>query len=150
MTAWELDDKAWRKHVEQVTKLDKHDIVVGVLDDEALATIAYFLHMGTRKNKKIHTPARPFFDITSARVDDDLFKLKLRALFNIQDGANIESELKPIGSWLAGQVQNTIDAGVEPENAESTVKKKGFNHPLIGNLANPVLRNSISFTVRLR
>lgn len=39
--------------------------------------------------------------------------------------------LARIGVWMVGQIQGRIAAGIEPENAPSTIARKGSSTPLI-------------------
>jgi len=56
-----------------------------------------------------------------------------------------EAALRLLGAKLVGEIQQRISAGIAPENAESTVKRKGSSVPLIdtgqfrGSITNEVI-----------
>lgn len=89
-----------------------------------VATVAFWNEFGT-----IHAPARPFFRYTIAMKSPnwgrDLAKI---AVANDYDG---EKSLALMGERIKGQIQHSINTWSAPPNAPSTIRIKGFDHPLI-------------------
>lgn len=89
-------------------------IEVGIFDQE-VAEYGAYNEFGTSK-----IPERPFMR-TSFDESIDLFMQ-----FN-----PFEDNTQHISSSYIGKVQETIEQWSTPENAESTIKQKGFNDPLV-------------------
>lgn len=92
-------------------------------DGESVAQVAYWNEYGTAT-----IPARPFFRNTIAEKQGE-WADKAAELLKQSDDTN--HALALIGEGVKGDIVETIQNFREPENAPSTVKKKGFNKPLI-------------------
>lgn len=91
-------------------------------------------------------PARPFMRLTFEQRAGDLQKLG-RGLEQrvLQGSMTVEAALLVMGAAAVGYIRATIDAGVEPSNASSTVKQKGSSKPLINT---GQLKGSVTSEVR--
>ena len=90
-------------------------------------------------------PARSFigswFDGNSARMRDVL----VPQLQSVVEGKFLpDVALERVGLWAVGQIQKNIADGIDPENAQSTIDRKGSSKPLIDE---GILRSSISCRV---
>lgn len=92
--------------------------------DVSVAQAAYWNEYGTAT-----IPARPFFRNTIAEKQDE-WADKAASRLQQADG-DVSKALALIGEDVKGDIVETIQNFMEPENAPSTVKKKGFNKPLI-------------------
>jgi hypothetical protein len=77
----------------------------------------------------ITIPPRPFFRTMIANEQDgwggELGKHLVATKYNVDKSLSLTGEL------LDGQLAASIDATVSPQNAKSTIAKKGFDKPLI-------------------
>ena len=92
--------------------------------DVSVAQAAYWNEYGTA-----NIPARPFFRNTIAEKQDEWADNAASRLQ--QADGDVGKALALIGEDVKGDIVETIQNFNEPENAPSTVKKKGFNKPLI-------------------
>lgn len=92
--------------------------------DVSVAQVAYWNEYGTAT-----IPARPFFRNTIADKQDE-WADNAASILQHADG-DVGKALALIGEGVKGDIVETIQNFSEPENAPSTVKKKGFNKPLI-------------------
>ena len=92
--------------------------------DVSVAQAAYWNEYGTAT-----IPARPFFRNTIAEKQDEWADNAVSRLQ--QADGDVGKALALIGEDVKGDIVETIQNFREPENAPSTVKKKGFNKPLI-------------------
>ena len=92
--------------------------------DVSVAQVAYWNEYGTAT-----IPARPFFRNTIAEKQDE-WADNAASILQHTDG-DVGMALALIGDGVKDDIVETIQNFREPENAPSTVKKKGFNKPLI-------------------
>ena len=92
--------------------------------DVSVAQVAYWNEYGTAT-----IPARPFFRNTIADKQDE-WADNAASILQHTDG-DVGMALALIGESVKDDIVETIQNFNEPENAPSTVKKKGFNKPLI-------------------
>lgn len=92
--------------------------------DVSVAQAAYWNEYGTAT-----IPARPFFRNTIAEKQDEWAE-NAASILQHADG-DVGKALALIGEDVKDDIVETIQNFNEPENAPSTVKKKGFNKPLI-------------------
>lgn len=90
----------------------------------SVAQVAYWNEYGTAT-----IPARPFFRNTIAEKQDE-WADNAASILQHADG-DVGKALALIGEGVKDDIVETIQNFREPENAPSTVKKKGFNKPLI-------------------
>ena len=93
-------------------------------DGESVAQVAFWNEYGTAT-----IPSRPFFRNTIAQHKDEWPK-QAAALMESNSG-DVRQTLELMGEGVKGQIVETIQAFREPPNAAATVKKKGFDKPLI-------------------
>ena len=100
-------------------------ISAGIIGDEKLANRARWNEYGTEK-----IPPRPFIkhaaDYISKEFIDRLIKAAMEG-----NAAEMDIQQNNIGRQMVGNIRAAILASNYPPNAPSTVKKKGFNFPLI-------------------
>lgn len=140
-------DKGYAKLVERVFGLHtKARIDVGVLDGDAphgavtMGELAAWMEFGTETIPE-RSFIRAWFDAAEPHLREDLRKL----MESVVAGKRTKEEaLELLGMRAVGQIQERISAGVPPENAPSTIAKKGSATPLIDSGA---LRSSINFRV---
>ncbi len=109
-----------------------------------LIQVAVWNEFGTSDG---HVPARSFI---RAWFDEEEPKLreKLTVLLRQVVAGQLSSEqaFEQMGQYCVGQIQLRIAAGIDPENAKSTVDRKHSSVPLIG--ATGQLRAGVSYEVR--
>lgn len=98
-----------------------------------VAQVAYWNEYGTKT-----APPRPFFRQTIA-ANSGAWGAELGGLLKATSG-NAAASLDRMGERIKGQVTASIVDFASPQNAPSTVKKKGFNKPLTdtGDMRNAV------------
>lgn len=90
-----------------------------------------------------HVPERSFLRSTFDENRETIRKMMVQDVNRIIDGTYTEDKmLRRVGGFLSKKVRSKVEAGGEPFilNAPSTVRKKGFNKPLIetGNLLSSI------------
>ncbi len=104
------------------------------------AQLGAVLHFGGNvgKNGSVTIPPRPWLD-NGVAVGNKGYS----SIIADSDG-NFDNALELIGAVAVGHVQEFMSDLKDPANALSTIKKKGFNNPLIhtGNL-----RQSVTYSV---
>ena len=112
-----------------VDKAASGTVRVGIIESqtypngESVAQVAYWNEYGTAT-----IPARPFFRNTIAEKQGE-WADKAAELLKQSDDTN--HALALIGEGVKGDIVETIQNFREPENAPSTVKRKGFDKPLV-------------------
>jgi hypothetical protein len=93
-------------------------------DGESSAQVAYFNEFGTKTS-----PPRPFFRTMIAQESphwgDDMGKVLVATNYDVTKTLNL------MGEELRGELVASIDAFTDPPNAPSTIRRKGFNKPLV-------------------
>lgn len=93
-----------------------------------------------------HVPERAPIRKTMAKNGDSYGTMFEKAIKGVLEGkSDADIILNRIGAQVAGDVVGEIQAGVEPGLAESTIKRKGSDKPLIDTGA---LVQSISYEVK--
>ncbi len=90
------------------------------------------IDVATANEYGINVPERSFIrdwaDQHEARNRDSLRKVGITILRGTYD---VETGFSRLGIVFQGEIQARIVAGIAPENAESTIKKKGSSTPLV-------------------
>ncbi|MYD92457.1 MAG: hypothetical protein F4Y02_01935 [Chloroflexi bacterium] len=109
-----------------------------------VASVALWNEFGTRRNGEEHAPERPFFRQAIRQMADDIPKI----LENGIDPARgvLDRRLAGrIGSHAQGLIERQIQTLDEPENADSTIARKGTGKkPLIDT---SLMLQSVTFRV---
>lgn len=118
-------DSVFGEIIEEIKKDIPKKVIIeaGIIDDEENAMKALWNEFGTDK-----IPARPFIR---------------RGLDNIEEELNKSPE--QIGVKMVQNIKKAINDSNYPRNAVSTVKKKGFDFPLIDTRE---MYNSLTFRVK--
>lgn len=107
-----------------------------------MAQIAMWNELGTST-----APARPFLRMS---VDDNTSKINQTcsaALKKVTTGGTAEEVLKTVGVFGKSLVQEEIGSGSFAPNAESTIRKKGSDKPLIDTGR---MRQSVNYIIKPR
>lgn len=109
-------------------------------DGTDICDIAAWNELGTE-----HIPSRPFLRKSVDENEDKINEFIDHKASELMNGASAEQVLKDIGIFQKDLIQDKIEEGDFAENAESTIRKKGSNHPLIdkGNM-----KNSVNYWIR--
>lgn len=95
-----------------------------------------------------HVPSRPFMGNTWEKNKRKYDQRLMEAVYRLEIGrSKIEAKLSQLGADMVRDIQETIDAGVNPPNAASTLRYKKGSTPLVDS---GKLRNSIAFRVGKR
>lgn len=93
-------------------------------DGTPVAAVAFWNEYGTA-----HIPPRPFFRNTVAAHKGE-WPRQAAAVMQA-NGGDVRQTLALMGEGVKGQIVETVQDFREPRNAPSTVRKKGFDKPLI-------------------
>jgi hypothetical protein len=143
-----LKDKGWEKIRRQLLEPEKH-VVIGIVKDEphkgtegaTVADVATWNHFGTS-----NIPARPFISATVDANEGPIGSLIRRLAKGVLEGKIQEKQaLGLIGEFILAKIVGKINDFFPPENAQSTIDKKGSSKPLIDT---GQLKGSINYEVR--
>ncbi len=106
-----------------------------------ICDVAAFNELGTE-----HIPSRPFLR-NSIDENENMIRafLQSQVVDIIKNGKTAEQALKEIGVFQKSLVQDMIEEGYFEPNAESTVRRKGSDHPLIDT---GTMKNSVEFVIK--
>lgn len=139
-------DKGWNFIFENrklLKEIKEKKVKVGVLQDTpkggaehgdsglTVAEIATILEFGTEDG---HIPARPALQITFDKNRDKLVELGQKLIGGVFDRKiTVDKALNVMGAALANEVKKEITTGegIPPDNAESTIRKKGSDRPWV-------------------
>jgi hypothetical protein len=117
-------------------KLDGTKVEIGVVGDNAERKSADGrLTMGEEAiinefgSKNMHVPARHFISGTITAKDASDAATKVMEVASV--GGDIDQALNQAGSKMAEKIRERIYRGDFKPNAPATIKKKGFDHPLM-------------------
>jgi len=100
-----------------------------------IATIAKINEYGAsiqRGKTKVIIPARPFMRLAAQSIKKKGPDVTRKLARKIVDGKiDIKQALAQLGMFMEGEIVNSIKNGGWVRNAPSTIKKKGFDKPLI-------------------
>ena len=119
----EMMDKLGVHHTVRVGFLEGSNC--GKNNDASAPQIANILEFGA---PAAHIPARPFFRNMIDKTSPTWSRL-LQAALKAQDNDSA-SAMEMVGLKLAEYLQQSMEEFDDPGNADSTVKKKGFDKPL--------------------
>ncbi len=97
----------------------------GINNDQPSPTIAFILENGA---PAAHIPPRPFFRNMITRRSGKWGR-QLAALLKANN-YNVKTALDGMGLVMGEQLQLSITEFTDPGNAESTIRRKGFDKPL--------------------
>ena len=136
-----------KKFQAELRKLMQSEIHVGFQSGEDhyedgadLAEIAAYNEYGTSD-----TPARPFMKQSFENHEAELRAVCQQANNVIASGGTAEEACKKIGVVAVGLIQQEIVDGSFEPNAESTIRKKGSDKPLIDT---GFMRQSVKYVVK--
>lgn len=95
------------------------------------------------KAHKITIPPRPFFRTMIAENSPQWGETLGKQL--VATNYNVNRSLRLMGTEMKGQLQDSIRNWSTPSNAPSTIRKKGFNDPLIDS---GEMLNAVDFEVK--
>lgn len=126
----QLVDRGWNNIKKELQRMQKMELVVGVLDSE-VATYGAYNEFGTT-----HIPPRPFIRGTMENEGKDIAKLVKAVKNAVLSGGSAYNEVTRMGLHVQGLIQKTIRSGVGPGNAPSTIRQKGHARTLVGGKVN--------------
>lgn len=136
-----------RKFIAELNKLQRMEVHVGFQSGEVsyeggadLVEIAAYNEYGTSE-----TPARPFMQQSWENHEDELKQLCQQAYNIVTNGGTAEEACRVIGVAGVGIIQKEIVEGSFEPNAESTIRKKGSDRPLIDT---GQMRQSVKYVVK--
>lgn len=111
-------------------------------DGLPISQVAYWNEYGTTKDGKSFIPPRPFLRQAVSENTKKWRDLVVNDLKKVSEGdLSLEQALNRLGVVASGDVKETIADFSNPPNAPSTIKKKGFNDPLVDT---GLMMNSVS------
>ncbi len=138
-----------KRFLKELRKLESLEVRVGFQAGQAtyedgadIAEVAAFNELGSSD-----TPARPFMRQSFENHEAELQASCEEANNVLAKGGTAQQALNKIGVFTKGLVQQEIvDGGFAP-NAESTIKKKGSEKPLIDT---GLMRQSVNYVIKGR
>lgn len=135
-------DKGYAKMIANLDATGKLAITVGIHSEEgegdhdgrSIVDIAEANEFG------LGVPARPFVSGWADNYPDPVGEMRDEAAAALKAGVSPTKRLDALAQVWAGDMQAEISAGIDPENAESTIERKGSSTPLIDT---GILRSSI-------
>lgn len=143
----------WLKALQKA--VDKNVLSVGILQPEAsivyksgatMGQIAEWNEVGTP-----NIPARPFMRQTFRKkknIDVAIKGMSIKGSKAMSNPTRIpQIVLSAVGKSLAAEMKRTIQAFDDPENADSTIRKKGKDDPLV---ETELMMKSVRYEVKKR
>lgn len=137
-----------RRYFRELQKLAEMEIHVGYQADQSyedgtgLAEVAAYNEFGSS-----NTPARPFMRQSFENHESELQAACDMANQTLLNGGTAESALSQVGVDVVGLIkEEMIDGGFAP-NAESTIRRKGSEQPLVDT---GTLFQSVKYVVKRR
>jgi len=135
--AFQVKDLGLERLTTNMRGMNGRVIAVGILDADSLkggeldfdlVELALTLEFGSKDGRTPERPAhRETFEANKAEIRKRLFLAGQK----VQGGMSVDRALAEVGEWYLGVLQKAIlDYNAIP-NAESTIKRKGFNDPLV-------------------
>lgn len=137
-----------RKYFRELQKMTEMEVRVGFQGDEkyedgtSIAEVAAHNELGSSD-----TPERPFMRQSFENHESELQVACDAANRLVSSGGSADQALQQIGVVAKGLVQEEIVNGDFAPNAESTIRKKGSEQPLIDT---GTMRQSVNFVVKRR
>lgn len=140
-----------KKFYAELEKLKQNEVFIGYQAGHAkhtdedgntadMAEIAMFNELGTSTS-----PPRPFLRMTVDENKDKINQFVETQTKRIAQGASAEQCMKQMGAFGVSLVQEKIGNGTFTPNAESTIKAKGSDKPLIDT---GQLRQSVHYVIK--
>ena len=146
---WERMTPEGQRFFAEIEKLKEQQVFVGfqagqVADDRGvdMAQIAMFNELGTST-----APSRPFLRMSVDENEDKINTTCGRELESLKSGGTAETILRRVGALGVRLVQEKIGSGSFEPNAESTIRKKGSDKPLIDTGR---MRQSVKYVIKRR
>lgn len=153
----EVDDKRWREILKVAATLATRVVKVGVIGSEAanetedgitLGRLAGVHEFGAAikiGSTVIIIPERSFIRAPIAAQRGAYSDFVAKNIGRILLGkVSVDRALGLLGARAVGDIQKAIAAGIQPENAPATIKRKGSSKPLVDT---GLLRQSVTFAV---
>ena len=137
-----------RRYFRELQKMTNMEVQVGFQGDEkyedgtTIAEVAAYNEFGSSD-----TPERPFMRQSFENHESELQAACDAANRLVSSGGSADQALQQIGVVAKGLVQDEIVNGGFAPNAESTIKKKGSEQPLIDT---GTMRQAVNFVVKQR
>ena len=128
------DDSEYKKFKSKIDASNDLEVAIGIHEDagfnengEDILQYAIWNHYGTA-----NIPKRPFVDLAADR-NNNWQKYVDEAVGNVIDkNTSLRAEAEKVGAIAVKDMNAIIEnKEVPPPNKASTIKKKGFDHPLI-------------------
>jgi hypothetical protein len=135
-----FDDK---RLFERLVNKDKKVLTVGFFDEKypdgkRIGMVATANEYGVPEN---NVPPRPFMRDTVITRKPKWLKIVKEVL---TESLDVDRTFRILGDVIADDVSQMITAYAKPENAPSTIAKKGFNDPLVDT---GLMRDSVGWKV---
>lgn len=131
----EDDSSCYRSILRNLADLESTEVQVGLFTQELhdngypIVEAAIVNEYGSDDGKISERPAhRATFDKNETQIGNRIEKAVTTE--RLKDGT-VEQALDKVGDWYEDKLKKAVKAWRKPPNKESTVKRKGFNNPLI-------------------
>lgn len=128
------DDSEYKKFKSKIDASNDLEVAIGIHEDagvneegDDILQYAIWNHYGTE-----HIPKRPFVDLAADR-NNNWQKYVDEAIGNVIDSnTSLIAEVGKVGAIAVKDMKSIIEnKQILPMNAPKTIKKKGFDHPLL-------------------
>lgn len=130
--------------LERLEEASDYEIAVGFpagSTDQSEVNKAIWNNYGTKT-----IPARDFMDRASKEIQENWKEQRVALAHQVNDdGIDVKAAFETAGLAAVGEIVRAIDDTYSPENADSTIKKKGSSHPLIDKGS---MKQSATYVVR--
>lgn len=120
-------DLGFKKTMRKIRRLEKRKVRIG-WSKPAIATRAAINELGA---PVANIPARPFIRPAIDAGSSTMERALQTGVDMIFEGKSVHFAAEKMGEAIKAEIQANIDKGVPPPNKQSTVDKKGFDHPLV-------------------
>lgn len=126
-------DLGWNRIKTTITALNNQEVEVGFLNNSKnIATIAFLNEFGHKARDGSQVPERAFMRDALKKYQKTFLKESIQRIKTILQGSlSVDSYLNQSGKFWQDSIKYSIAEFSTPANKPSTVKRKGFNDPLI-------------------
>ena len=128
-------DKGWKQIVENLTKLSKTELKVGIFEDAvnegvSVAQYAHINEFGGLTETGAIIPSRSFMRSTAEEANG--WKEDMEATYEkILNGADVKSAMGELGGVVQAVIERKIESNIPPPNSPKTLARKKGNKTLI-------------------
>lgn len=123
----------WNRIKSVINSMNKKQVEVGFINNSSnIATIAFLNEFGHKARDGSQVPERPFMRNALKKYQESFLKESAQRIKAImQSSLSLDSYLNEMGKFWQDRIKYSIAEFNNPRNKPSTIKRKGFDDPLI-------------------